>query len=436
MPRREPAAVELDKVSHGHPVYLVHNSRHMGVANTKAVEIAGYPERKDVPSPEGGDVPADDDGRAQGLLQETAKSIVTDHIPVPTADDVADIIATGSQQVLDLGITSITEPGIGAPDHIGISRFDLAGYQIARDSGRLGVRATVMPYLTTLHELGDAEVNGHPLYTLDLGLRTGMGDDQLSIGPTKVLSDGSLIGRSAFMCCDYAADLAEGTENRGYLQFPDSMLRERLIGALLAGWQLAVHAIGDAAVDTILDIIAEAQSILPRDDARHRLEHVSVVSDEQIARIRELGLTVVPQGRFIPELGDGVIEAVGEERLPLVYRAKGILDQDVEIAGSTDAPVVAADPILNIAALVNRRTAKGRDFVPEERITVEQAVHAYTVGSAKAVRQEADKGSLAHGKLADFTVLSEDIFTVAPEAIEDVSVTATVVGGRVMAGEI
>ena len=126
--------MELDKVSHGHPVYLVHNSRHMGVANTKAFEIAGYPERKDVPSPEGGDVPADDDGRAQGLLQETAKSIVTDHIPVPTADDVADIIATGSQQVLDLGITSITEPGIGAPDHIGISRFDLAGYQIARDS--------------------------------------------------------------------------------------------------------------------------------------------------------------------------------------------------------------------------------------------------------------------------------------------------------------
>jgi len=212
------------------------------------------------------------------------------------------------------------------------------------------------------------------------------------------------------------------------------MLRERLIGAHLAGWQLAVHAIGDAAVDTILDIIAEAQSILPRDDARHRLEHVSVVSDEQIARIRELGLTVVPQGRFIPELGDGVIEAVGEERLPLVYRAKGFLDQGVEMAGSTDAPVVAADPILNIAALVNRTTAKGRDFVPEERITVEQAVRAYTVGSAKAVHQENDKGSLAHGKLADFTVLSEDIFTVAPEAIEEVSVTATVVGGRVMAG--
>ncbi|WIM72958.1 amidohydrolase family protein [Corynebacterium suedekumii] len=142
------------------------------------------------------------------------------------------------------------------------------------------------------------------------------------------------------------------------------MLRERLIGAHLAGWQLAVHAIGDAAVDTILDIIAEAQSIPPRDDARHRLEHVSVVSDEQIARIRELGLTVVPQGRFIPELGDGVIEAVGEKRLPLVYRAKGFLDQGVEMAGSTDAPVVAADPILNIAALVNRTTAKGATSCP------------------------------------------------------------------------
>ena len=175
------------------------------------------------------------------------------------------------------------------------------------------------------------------------------------------------------MCCDYRADLDQGRENKGLLQFPESDLRERLIGAHLAGWQLAIHAIGDAALDVVMDIIEEAQQIRPRPDARHCLEHVSVVS---------------------------------------------------------------ADPILNIAALVNRQTSSGADFVPAERITVEQAVRAYTVGSARAVHREADLGTLSPGKLADFVVLSEDLYTVPAEQIESVRVTATVVGGRLVAGSL
>lgn len=425
-----PTAEELDAVSHGHPVYLVHNSRHMGVANTKAFEIAGFPERNNVPIPEGGDVIKDDAGRAVGLLQETARSLVQDHIPSKTAEDVADLVAAGSNAVLKLGITSITEPGIGAPDHIGMSRFDLAGFQLAKDRGQLGVRATVMPYLTTLHPINDAEESGHRLYSLDLGMRSGMGDDFLRIGPTKVLSDGSLIGRSAFMCCDYNLD--EG--NRGLLQFPEATLRERLIGAHLAGWQLAVHAIGDAALDVVMDVLEEAQTVASRPDARHRIEHASVASDAQIARMASLGLIPVPQGRFIHELGDGVIAAMGEERSGIAYRVKGFLDAGIEIPASTDAPVVDANPILNIAALVNRTTASGRPFGPDERITVAQAVRAYTVGSAHAVHEDSYKGTLRHGYLADFVVLSDDLYQIPAETIHTVTVTATVVGGELVAG--
>lgn len=425
-----PTAEQLDTVSHGRPVYLVHNSRHMGVANTAAFEIAGFPDRKNVPIPEGGDVLKDDSGTAVGLLLETARSVVQDHIPAKTVEDVADLVAAGSQAVLDVGITSITEPGIGAPEHIGMSRFDLAGFQLAKERGQLGVRATVMPYLTTLHSVGDEQKAGHRLYSLDLGLRSGMGDDFLRIGPAKVLSDGSLIGRSAFMCCDYNLD--DG--NRGFLQFSEETLRERLIGAHLSGWQLAVHAIGDAALDVVLDIFAQAQELEHRPDARHRIEHASVATEAQISRIADLGLIPVPQGRFIHELGDGVLRAVGEERAHIAYRVKAFSDAGIELPASTDAPVVDASPILNIASLVNRTTAAGRLLGPQERITVAQAVRAYTVGSAHAVHEESYKGALRRGFMADFVVLSEDLYEIPVEEIHTVTVTATVVGGQLAAG--
>jgi predicted amidohydrolase YtcJ len=432
---RHPTAEQLDRVSHGHPVWLVHNSRHMGVANTAAFERAGYRGRSGVPVPEGGAVPLDAGGYAVGLLQETARALITDHLPVPSVEDIAAMVGAGSRLAQQLGITSITEPGLGAPAHIGHSASDLAGYQLARETGRLGVRATVMPYLTTLHRLGDANDDDAP-FGLDLGLRTGFGDEWLRVGPVKVLSDGSLIGRSAFMCCDYPADAAAGTSNRGLLQFPEHDLRTWLMGAHSAGWQVAVHAIGDAALDVAMDILEDAQRRAPRSDARHRIEHLSSASDDQLKRAAALGLVGIPQGRFISELGDGVARAVGEGRVRFTYRVKGLLDAGMAVAASTDAPVVDADPILNIHDLVNRRTASGAEFGPQERIGVAEAVRAYTVGSAYAVHEERYKGALARGMLADFVTLSEDLYRVPPENIRDVKVTGTVIAGSPVHGAL
>ena len=427
---RHPTAEQLDTVSHGHPVWLVHNSRHMGVANTAMFETAGFPERRGVVAPDGGAVPVDAEGRAVGLLQETARALVTAHIAAPTVDDVAAMVEAGSRRALSLGITSITEPGLGAPDHLGKSIVDLAGYQLAKDTGRLGVRATVMPYITTLHPLGGGTDNDH--FGLDLGIRTGLGDEWLRLGPVKILSDGSLIGRSAFMCSDYHGEPG----NRGLLQFPAETLRQNIVDAHRAGWQVAAHAIGDAALDVVLDIFEEAQRIVPRTDTRHRIEHLSVASDAQIRRVRQLGLVPVPQGRFIYELGDGVANALGPERAPLAYRVKSLLDAGLVIPASTDAPVVDPNPIWNIHDLVNRATASGADFGPEERISVTQAVHAYTVGSAYAAHDERDKGALTHGMLADFVVLSDDIYQIEPGQIAQIAVTATVISGQVVFGDL
>ena len=431
-----PTAEDLDRVARGRPVYLVHASRHMGVANTRAFELAGFPGRLGVPVPPGGAVPVDASGRAIGLLEETAKSIVTEHIPAANADHVAEYVAAGSAAALAVGITSITDPGLGAPDHLGISKYDIAGYQLARDRGQLGVRATVMPYLTTLHRHDDVDTGGHPHYGLDHGVRSGWGDQWLRLGAVKVLSDGSLIGRSAYMREDYEADALAGCANHGYLQFPESELRERLVGAHLAGWQLAVHAIGDAALDVAIDIVEEAQRIQPRSDARHRIEHVCMASDAQLARMRSVGLLAIPQGRFVYELGDGVLRALGTGRSRLAYRMKALLDAGLEVAASTDAPVVSANPLLNIHDMVNRRTAGGAAFNPEERITVQQAIRAYTAGSAYASHQENEKGCITPGMLADFVVLSQDLFGIPAEEIAGTTVTATVVGGGLAYGDL
>lgn len=439
---QHPTAEQVDAVSNGHPVWLMHNSRHMGVANTAAFERAGYPGRRNVTAPDGGAAPADEDGKAVGLLQETARALVMDAIPGPGVEDVAEMVGAGSAALLELGVTSITEPGLGAPQHIGHSLSDIAGYQAARDAGKLGVRATVMPYLTTLHGLGDSDHGGQPgslpvaRMGLDLGMRSGFGDEWLRLGPAKILSDGSLIGRSAFMCCDYQHETAEPEGNRGLLQFPAQELRRRVIGAHRAGWQVATHAIGDAALDVVLDIFEEAQKLYPRADARHRVEHVNVAGDDQIKRLASLGLIPVPQGRFISELGDGAARALGPERTRLAYRVKSLLDAGIEIPASTDAPVVSGDPLLNIHDLVNRRTSSGADFGPEERISVAQAVRAYTVGSAHAVHEDHYKGSLAPGMLADFVALSEDIYEVPAEALREVRVAATVMGGKLVHGNL
>lgn len=433
-----PTAEQLDAVTGDHPVWLHHKSRHLGVANTEAFRRAGHPDRRDVPVPDGGGVPLDADGRARGVLLETARAVILDRIPAPTVDEVADMVAAGSRRALSTGITSITEPGLGAAEHIGQSPYDIAGYQAARDQGRLGVRATVMPYLTRLHDIGLPEDGSDPVpgLGLDLGIRTGMGDDRLRIGATKILGDGSLIGRSAFMCCDYAVGSGDDDAPRGMLQFTYDTLRARIIGAHRTGWQVAAHAIGDAALDAVLDIFAEAQSLYPRTETRHRVEHVCVASDAQLARMRTLGLIPVPQGRFVQELGDGVREAVGEDRLHLAYRLKGLFDAGLTVPASTDAPVVALDPMLNVHDMVHRETHTGYVFSPQERITVEQALHAYTVNSAYTSFEEEEKGRLTHGMLADLVVLSEDPYAVDPRGLREIVPTATVVGGELCWGDL
>ncbi|GAA0922938.1 amidohydrolase [Pseudonocardia zijingensis] len=419
-----PTADALDRVAGGRPVWVEHVSGHMGVANTAAFARAGHPGRQGVPDVEGGAV-ARADGLPTGLLQETAQRLVrTAFRPFPVEEVVADI-AAGSRMALAEGTTSVTEPGVGAIDHIGSSHLDLHAFQLAADRGLLGVRMTVMPYLTLLHPVG-AGMPDQDWYGLDVGIRTGLGNDRLRLGPAKVLSDGSLIGRSAAMRCCYAGE----PDNAGFLQWDPQALTEVLVAAHASGWQLAAHAIGDAAIDVALDAFELAQRRHPRPDVRHRIEHFAVADDQQVARAAALGIVPVPQGRFVSELGDGMLAALGPERARTCYRMRSLLDAGMVLPGSSDAPVAHGAPLLGIHDMVNRRTGSGAPFGPDERLTPAQAVEAYTRGSAYAVHQERDKGTLRAGMLADLVVLSADPLAVPEDEIAGIEVRATFVGGE------
>ncbi len=179
----------------------------------------------------------------------------------------------------------------------------------------------------------------------------------------------------------------------------------------------------------VLDAYARALEEYPRRDPRHRIEHFAVVQPRQVARAAELGVIAVPQGRFATELGDGMLAAVGPARHGWLYRQRSLLEAGMVLPGSSDRPVVTGAPLLGIADMVNRRTASGAPFNPGEAITAQQALYAYTRGSAYASRQEHVKGSIAPGMLADLVVLSEDPTAVSPERIADVAVLATIVDG-------
>jgi len=421
-----PTAAQLDRIAPENPVWLVHTSKHMAVANSAAARAAGFASLDDVPEVVGGAV-VRQDGVPTGLLQETAmNSVRAVMFPVPVPELVTALEAA-SDWCLSEGITSITEPGIGGVGGLGSTPADLRAFQDAHQSGRIRMRTTVMPFIDALHGFGPIG-SGEEGFGLDLGLRSGLGDDWLRVGGVKVVSDGSLIGRTAAMCCDYHDRPGE----RGMLRGDADVLHRQIVDAHRNGWQVATHAIGDAALDLVLDAYEEAQRRWPRGDARHRIEHCAVTSPEQVRRVLDLGLIPVPQGRFVSETGDGLLAAMGPDRAAGLYRMRTWVEAGVELPGSSDAPVVDSAPLLGLHDMVNRRTASGAEFGLDEALSVEQALRAYTWGSAYASGEEHLKGAISPGLLADFAVLDRDPAEVPVQELREISVAATVVGGQVV----
>lgn len=411
----------LDEASDGRPLYVRHTSGHALTTNTEALRRAGYFDRSPG-SPDGSGIRVDDAGRPTGLVDENAQEIIQDLVkPFPEEEIVASLDLATSRYASE-GITSFTDAGIGL-GWIGHSPAEFAAYQSALDSGRLHARAQVMPVMDTLRDLpharGEAGRTG-----LDLGIRTGSGDDRLSIGPVKIFSDGSLLGETAAM----HDALCGGSHSRGDFLIAPERLHEVAASAYRAGWSLALHAIGDRAVDLAMDVIEECQEAYGKRRFPNRIEHAGLTSPDQVRRLADLGIAVTPQAVFVGSQGDHIGMLVGPDKAGWLYRGRSLTTEGVCVAGSSDRPVADGRPLLGMQRAVDRLTDGGRVLGPNERMTPYEALSTYTVNAAAATGFAESRGQLAEGFNADFVVLSENPLTA--DSIVDIDILATYLGGE------
>jgi predicted amidohydrolase YtcJ len=257
----------------------------------------------------------------------------------------------------------------------------------------------------------------------DLHFRTDLGDNLLKIGPIKATADGAISSRTAYLSEPYNGD----PDDYGDLRMTQDELDEFVLAGHKAGWQVAVHANGDATIEMVLDAFEKALQKHPREDHRHRIEHCTVVNEDILRRIKELNLVVNPFSTYLYQHGEKMVDY--GERASMMFAHGSFLKHNIPVSGTTDNPAGLLNPLLGIQTMVTRKTNEGDVIGSEQRISVEEALRIYTMGSAYSRFEEQSKGSITPGKLADFVVLSANPTTVDPSSISDINVERTYMGG-------
>jgi predicted amidohydrolase YtcJ len=391
-----------------HPVLLIRMCHHIGAANSAALRLAGV--THNTPDPDDGVIDRDAHGEPTGLLRESALTLVRAALPEPDEDAIMAALAAGGREFRRQGVTSTVEAIVRDPR-------EMRAYQRLRERGALRVRTYLM---LMLDEMLDDLVS--------LGITTGFGDDWLRIGPVKLFADGSIGGRTARMHLPYEGQ----PDNRGLWMMPPEELKAKVRRAHDAGFQVGIHAIGDAAIDLVLDAYEEAQAANPRPDPRHRIEHCSIVDDRILGRIRDVGAVPIPGTSFLRHFRDAYVTNLGEWRIGQAYGMRSFARFGITAAASTDAPVVPVNALAGMQTMVTRRDILGRPCNPEEAVPLEDALRAYTVNGAYASFQEESKGMLRPGMLGDVAVFETDLCAVDPDDLATVQVDYTIAEGRVV----
>jgi len=410
---RHPTAAELDVAAPDNPVFIVRTCGHMGVANSAAMQVAGI--GHNTPDPEGGVIERKG-GTLTGLFQERAMRLVRDAIPTPDLATLVDGIERAGDRLASLGFASATDMNVGMI--AGMAEID--AYREALSSGRLRQR---------MWQVLAGNPEGIVAKAWESGLRPMEGDDMLRWGAVKVFADGSAGGLTAAFFEPYLASVGGGT---GVFTFPDEKIHALLKLFHEQGWQLDIHAIGDAAIEQVLSGMEAADSTAhPFTGRRHRIEHCGFLTRDQRRRMKARGILPVPQPVFLYEFGDLYIRNLGHARSDHAYPMRTWLEEGHHPAASSDCPVSNVDPFINLFTMITRRTNRGTVMGKEEALSVEQAIHCQTWCGAYTQFAEDRRSTLEPGMQADIAVLSRDIFAAEPEEIlRDTRCDLTLRGGE------
>ena len=415
-PKPELPTKELvDSVAGDIPVFVDRYDGHEALANSAAMKLAGVDAKTpDVP---GGVIMRDASGNPTGIFKDAAMPLIYKAIPPMTHEQRLRAARGALKHAASLGVTSV--------QHMNPEFADVAAYSELAEKGELTTRIYAVPMETDWRDQAK------------IGLRHAWGSSYLRLGAVKGYADGSLGSRTAYMFEPFTDD----PDNRGLLSdemHPPSAMRDRLMQADAAGLQLRVHAIGDRAISMMLDIFADIEKEHGYHDQRFAIEHAQHTAQKDFKRFAKLHVIASMQPYHAIDDGRWAEGRLGHERARYSYAWRSFLDHGVTLAFGTDWPVAPLDPMPGVYAAVTRATLDGKNaggWIPEEKIMLPEAIEAYTVGAAFAEFQDSEKGSITPGKLADMVILSGNIFDLKPEAIRNVKVKTTIVGGKVVYGE-
>ncbi len=400
--KRMPEKEDLDAISTQNPIYLIRTCAHIAAVNSLALQKAEITTA--TLSPDGGVIGKKDNGELTGIFYETALGLITNHIPPPTMQEYQNMIQLASKELLRYGITSATDPAV----HPEL----LEAYHDLNRNDKLVIRLNLMPVL-----LPDG---GHKPYPVPEKFETNF----LTVNTVKFFSDGGLSGKTAATTRPYLNSTDTGVLRLDHDYFL-SLARE----AQQKGFRIATHAIGDKALDLVIDVYKELHTLFG--NTRNRIEHFGLPSDRNISDVAAFGLVAVPQTIFLNELGENFISALDDEYLKRCYPVRSLLDRNIPVAFSTDAPVVKnINPWSGIKASVTRKTSQGNVISPGESVSVREAIYAYTMGSAYAEGKESVKGSLTPGKVADFIMVDKNPLTIPVEELDSIQVESVYIDGK------
>lgn len=411
-PARLPARQLIDDVTPDNPVFVQRLDGHMALASSLALRLAGI--TRETPDPPGGTIVRDEKGEPTGVLKDAAMGAVYRAMPGPSEEEIAEAVRAAMRYAAENGVTSVHDMS-ASPDVLAVYQKLLAGNELT-------VRIYGHQPLSAWKRLAD------------VGLRASFGGDKLKIGGLKGFADGSLGSTTALFFEPYL-DAPNTSGLPSDEMFPESRMLDNILKADRVGLQIAVHAIGDRANNTILGMYEEVAKQNGVRDRRFRIEHAQHLTRADIQRFARLGVIASMQPYHAIDDGRWAEKRIGPERARGTYAFRSLLDAGAILAFGSDWFVAPMEPLVGIYAAATRRTLDGKrpgGWVPEEKITVAEAVRAYTLGSAYASFEEKIKGSIEVGKLADLAVLSADIFTINPVEIEKAKVVMTVFDGRVI----